>query len=122
MADQLTRLAGATVPNDSAGVRRDGFTRQYLFGTAARVTCLEPRCNWDNMRTEQPCQGRGWTAATDGWVWWQAIESTNLSLEQLVADWHEKWLSRFPLDPKAAFVAALEQTVRAIPGVEMEDE
>jgi len=61
----------------------------------------------------EDCQGRGWTPATDGWVWWQAVESAYSGagrLQRFIADWKKQWLL-VSGDPMVAFFATLEKIV-----------
>jgi len=57
------------------------------------------------------CQGRGWTASQDGWVWWRAV-TVIVSSKQCVELTH----TMLAQAPEAAFFAALWQMVDKYPG------
>ena len=79
------------------------------------------------------CQGRGWVAATDGWVWWRAIQvlpwdvmlqvfpagAEQRGFRATVTDENADYFV-WDDDPEAAFFAALEKAVVAADGVLLE--
>lgn len=96
-----------------------GTGRVYLFSdaTGVRVPCgcpksIDHRRNWispcGKLLDGQivSCQGRGWTAATDGWTWIDAA----MSLEILFG---------FPGGAEKGFFATVLQEVEAMEGVEL---
>ena len=81
-----------------------------------------------NHYPECQCQGRGWTASTDGWVWWRAAKQVKIAiaLELRLVEEHGSTAALTFVggnviddrDPEVAFFATLEQKVAQIPGIE----
>ena len=69
------------------------------------------------------CKGKRWIAATDGWVWWRAVEAVKElcwagQLTKFIESWKDQWLL-VDGDPEAAFFAALTRALEAMPGVQL---
>lgn len=146
---QMQRLAGAkipcqcechrsstapTIPCDCCDV--DG--RRYFFPETVRVPVIV-HCHPLNRRElicdleVEDCSGHvnGWTAATDGWVWWQAARTVGIHIRfdngpngndyyQAQNDPPVGWRHQ-STDPETAFFAALTRAVEAYPGIVLED-
>lgn len=121
-----TPLAGATkLSNDGLLTYEVPF-----FPDSVRVACphiTSPVCHGSANVGElcRPCQGRGWVAETDGWVWWretaQIGEWVNLLGGTDVKGFEAECsfgqtCSASGTDPEAALNAALEQAVLAAGG------
>lgn len=108
-----TPLAGATKGGD------------YFFGeeTGVRKVCpcslpvgfqCGPCLNGYGVKCPDDCsscQGRGWIAERDCWLWWRAVANHGLMFDEMVmAYWLACWGT---MDPESAFVAAMKVAVVA---------
>ena len=133
----MQRLAGA---KDVEG--------NYIFPTEVRVPCelmlkqikkarklVEASSGvWDEQqwitkihKDTWCCQGRGWLAATDGWIWWRAVNAIGKYMilitgnQFMAATTPNKDTSVYDDDPETAFFTALTRAVEQIPDVVLED-
>jgi len=130
---QATKLASATVPCPNTDKVPhlgciNGRVLVFPDATGVRVACTAcggHRKYWNRAQgyfTDidcKGCMGRGWTAATDGWVWWSACWGL-IDLPSFQVEWLEERY-RGGRGPEAAFFAALDRAVSAMPGVEFAD-
>ena len=104
----------------------------YVFGDEVRQLCEH---DWRHLYEAEgisnacfkiccQCQGRGWTPAADGWVWWQASaellnepRSNPNQWQYFLLGWQALWCGGN--DSETAFFAALIKAVEQIPGVVM---
>ena len=104
----------------------------YIFNNEVRVACLGIHVYATGHPESLPCcAGRGWTAATEGWVWWSAAKRARIPITlelRLVEEHGDTAALTFvggnridDQDPEAAFFAALLRVVAAIEGVEVPD-
>ena len=146
-ASDVLRLAGATKPCQCVGhdqapaagectiCRSTG--RVYLFPDDVRLICQRLTCKMgceccQVSLTCLACPGRGWTPATDGWVWWRAAR---MLFDRLIFSYDYGGWFTFSTwtvdegfgdiseakddDPETAFFAALVRAVEAMPDVQL---
>ena len=142
MTDSL-RLAGATKADGSyvfpatTGVRKKTKCPGAQYLSSHNWPCKNGMLQWkpnDHRKPggEIPCpnkwhQGPGWTAVTDVWVWWRAVESIiretiHATMPDFITHWRGQWLKVG--DSQVAFWTVLTRAAEAQEGwqlMEVED-
>ena len=113
---------------------------EYVLPDEVRVPCLKCRIWTGGLLGKDGCvycHGLGWTASTDGWVWWRALrddgwsnalslgsgvfEAVTVKPESPIYD-DDSYLNAHNEDPEAAFFTALHAALQAMGStMEVED-
>ena len=110
-ARSWTELAGA---KDSDG--NYIFLEESKVRERCRISSNVHLCGWD-----KDCEGRGWTASQDGWVWWRTVKTVlfkwrEADFQHFMRTWQFKWMG-YEDDPEVAFRAAVTAALNQREGI-----